>query len=230
MTAAASSADSVKQTDKNIAIDQRQNYRTDSPVVDNTAVLLPSPFIAFKAAGADVFIDDNNCAVLRCGVHSGVFVLKIAKQCMTTFHPNIKVRRYSAEHTHLGHALRYTKKIVTSNGETWPVFGLYREEWPKGMPSSTLSDDESTGCKIDLLADGSEVFIEPSVDTSTGTRYHFATPLHEDGYPVTTSNSNPLWNMGIFTLNSDTIEKELLPAFGIEKNKKKRKSARRRNR
>jgi hypothetical protein len=226
---AASSEDSVRQSDKNIAINQRESYRADSPIVDNTAVLLPSPFMAFKAAGADVFIDNKNRAVLRCDVHSGVFVLKIAKQCMSTFHPNIRVRRYSAEHTHLGHILRYTKKIVTSNGEAWPILGLYREEWPKGMPSCTLIDDESTGCKIELLADGSEVFIEPSVDTSTGTRYHFSTPLHEDGYPVTTSNNNPLWNLGIFTLNKDIIEKELLPAFGIVK-KKKRKSARRRNR
>jgi hypothetical protein len=231
MTAAASSADSVRQTDKNIAIDQRENWRTDSPVVANTAALLPSPFIAFKAAGADVFIDDNNCAVLRCGVESGLFVLKISRQCNTTFYPNIKVRRYAAAHTYLGHVLRYSKKIVTSKGETWPIFGLYREEWPKGMPSSTLVDNSETGCKIDLVADGGEVMIEPSVDPATDTVYSFHTPLAEDGGPAPAKNKNPLWSMGIFTLNKDIIEKELLPAFRIvNKKKKKRKSVRRRNR
>jgi hypothetical protein len=186
----------------------------------------PSTFTAFQAAGADVFTDDKNCVVLRCGVSSGLFVLKVSKQCMATFCPNIKLRRYAAAHTFFGHALRYTKKIVTSEGETWPIFGLYRGEWPKGLPSSTLVDNNETGCRIDLVADGGEVLIEPSIDPATNTVYSFHTPLAQAGGPAYTQNKSRLWNLGIFTLNSDVIEKELLPAFGIKQ--KKRESVRRR--
>jgi hypothetical protein len=178
----------------------------------------------FSACGVSVIQFENGSLALQCGKISNLFLIKISKECNSTFYPAIKSKKWEPAHSFIGHTLRYTKKIVTSDGQTWPIFGFYSEEWPEeeGFPSCTLIDNKEAGCKIELLADCSDVLIEPSVDKLTGARYYFHTPLHEDGDPALTQNINSLWPLGIITLHRDNIEEELLPAFGKPKKKKRR--------
>jgi hypothetical protein len=110
--------------------------------------------------------------LLVTGIASSLVAIQIRKNG-GSFVPNLKPGRYGVEHTTNGNLLIKTKRIIDINtGTISIVFGIIRDEWPDGLNSCTLVQPDTKGRgPIQLLADGSEIPIEPTPG------YRFYTPF-----------------------------------------------------